>query len=299
MSLSQSTIKQANRSRHLQILSTRLVSTLFAGTYKSVFRGRGMEFGELCDYQPGDDIRNIDWNVTARSGRPFIKRFVEEREMTVMILLDRSASLNCPSPARAKYDAAQEVSAILATVAGRNNDRAGLITFGEGVQCYIPPGKGLRHTRRLITEIASNRSAASASDLAAALNYLNSVIRRPVILFIISDFICTDFTAPLASAARRHDTVAIAVNDPHDLNLLDVGLLQVADAETGQRRVIDTGSVKVRSEYARLAAIRMADTYKTVTAAGAELLPLATTVNPVQALSRFFQTRQRRSRSLA
>jgi len=294
----QATFKTSDRSRQLQILSTRLVTSLFAGAYKSVFRGRGIEFEELCDYQPGNDIRSIDWNVTARTGRPFIKRFAEEREMTVLLVLDRSASLRCPSPRRPKHEVAAEVCALLATAAERNNDRIGLLTFGTGIECFIPPGKGSRHARRLIAEIAASPAASGGSDLAGALNYLDRVTRRPAIIFIVSDFICADFSTALAGVARRHDTVAIQLSDPFDFNLPDVGLLQVSDAESGQGRVVDAGSGAVRTAYARLAALRQSDIRQTIAVAGAEIMPLCTTAHPVHVLSRFFQGR-RRARAFA
>lgn len=285
------------RSRQLQIISNRLVTSIFAGSYKSVFRGRGIEFEELCDYQPGDDIRCIDWNVTARTGHPFVKRFAEEREMTVMLMLDRSASLDCPSPRRPKSEAAAEVCALLAGTAARSNDRIGLLTFGSRVERFVPPGKGARHARRLIAELAELPAAdGGGTDLAGALGYLQRVTRRPVILFIVSDFICPDFSTALAAAARRHDVVAVTLNDPFDLNLPDVGLLQVEDAETGGRRLIDSGSPAVRSAYARHAAKRQEAVRQTIAAAGAELLPVSTAMPPVQALSRFFQARRRRLR---
>jgi uncharacterized protein (DUF58 family) len=279
---------------HLRILSTRLVTSILAGAYRSVFRGRGIEFEELCDYQPGDDIRCIDWNVTARTGRPCIKRFIEEREMTVMLLLDRSASLACPSPHRSKHEVAADICALLVGTATRSNDRIGLLTFGDRIERYIPPGKGVRHTHRLIAGIAAQPTTEGGTDLAGALNYLQRVTRRPVILFIISDFISTDFSSALSAAARRHDVVAVSIIDPHDRNLPNVGLLQVADAETGTRRLIDTSSPKVRSIYAHHAATRQEALQRTVTSAGAELLTVSTTIPPVQSLSRFFQARQRR-----
>jgi uncharacterized protein (DUF58 family) len=280
-------------SRHLQIISTRLVTSIFAGAYKSVFRGRGIEFQELSDYQPGDDIRSIDWNVTARTGRPCIKRFVEEREMTVMLMLDRSASLNCPTPLRSKTEVAAEICALLAGAAARSNDRIGLLTFGNGIEKYIPPGKGTRHARRLIAEIAEHPATAGRTDLTGALDYLHRVSRRPLILFIISDFICDDFRTALTAAARRHDVVAVTISDPHDLNLPDVGLLRVADAETGTERLIDTSSLTVRSAYTRFATNRHTAMQKTIAAAGADLFPVSTATPPLQALSRFFQARKR------
>lgn len=287
---------RAAAGRQLQILSTRLVTSIFAGAYKSVFRGRGIEFEELRDYQPGDDIRCIDWNVTARTGKPCIKRFVDEREMTVMLMLDRSASLGCPSPSGSKSAVAAEVCALLAVTAARSNDRIGLLSFGAGIESYIPPGKGLRHARRLIAEVAAPASAAGATDLAGALEYMQRVLRRPAILFIVSDFISADFRRALASAARRHDVVAVAVSDPHDFDLPDAGLLLVTDAESGRRRVVDSGSKKVRSAYSRQGAERLAALKQTVASAGADYLQVSTSTPPVQALHGFFRIRQRRMR---
>jgi uncharacterized protein (DUF58 family) len=282
------------RARQLQILSTRLVTSLFAGAYRSVFRGRGIEFEELRDYQPGDDIRCIDWNVTARTGQPYIKRFVEEREMTVMLMLDRSASLNCPSAVRPKSEVAAEICALLAGAAARSNDRIGLLTFSEGIERYIPPGKGLRHTRRLIAEIALQPSATGGTDLAGALGYLQRVTRRPLILFIISDFISSDFRRDLTVITRRNDVVAVTISDPHDLSLPNIGLLQIADPETGLLKLIDTSSPGVRSAYAGQAAQRQASLRHIIATAGADLLPVSTTIPPEQVLSFFFKDRQRR-----
>ncbi len=286
----------AGRARQLQILSTRLVTSIFAGSYKSVFRGRGIEFEELREYQPGDDIRSIDWNVTARFGRPFIKRFAEEREMTVMLMLDCSASMTCPSPRRSKNEAALEVCALLAGTAARSNDRIGLLTFGGQVERYLPPGKGVRHARRLIAELVSHATPDGGTDMAGTLDYLQRITRRPVILFIVSDFLCPDFSAALAAAALRHDVVAVGINDPHDLELPNVGLVQIRDAETGLQRLVDSGSAKVRRAYSRLAADRQTALSRMITAAGAELLTISTAAAPVQALGRFFQARRRRLR---
>lgn len=278
----------------LQILSKRLVTTVFAGAYKSVFRGRGLEFDGLSEYQPGDDIRTIDWNVTARTGQPFVKRFVEEREMTVMLMLDQSASLNAESPRPSKKKMAAEISTLLATVAANSNDLVGLLTFAEKVKKYIPPAKGVRHSHRLIAEIASIPDASGSTDLASALVYLQNVTRRRLIIFLISDFITPDFTLELTPLARRHDVVAVSINDPFDLNLPDVGLLQVLDVESGQQRVIDTSSAKVRAAYATQAAYRQAVAAKAIRGAGAELLVINTTETPINALSRFFHSRKLR-----
>ena len=280
--------------RRLQILSSRLVTGIFAGKYRSVFRGRGIEFEEVRDYQPGDDIRSIDWNVTARSGRPFVKLYAEEREMTVMILLDRSASLACDTPRAAKSRVAAEVCALLIYAALRSNDRVGLMTFTDRIERYVPPARGARHARRLVAEVLQPPPGGQGTDLAAALNYLDKVQRRGTILFILSDFFAAGFSRPLAAAARRHDVVAISLTDPADAWLPDAGLLQVADVETGYRRLVDSGDAGVCEAYRRHAAVRQADLEQTFSAAGVEHLAIGTDTPPVQALTRFFLGRQRR-----
>jgi uncharacterized protein (DUF58 family) len=280
----------------LQIISKRLVNSIFSGAYKSVFKGRGIEFDSLCEYQPGDDIRSIDWNVTARTGSPFIRHYAEEREMTVVLMLDVSASMYCPSPWRPKNEVAAEICALLATAAAHNNDRTGVLAFSGQVERYIPPQKGIRHARRLIAEIAANTASSGLTDLAGALAYLQKVTRRPIILFVVSDFICADFSVALSAAARCHDVVVVAVNDPQDIELPDVGLLQMADAESGCRRLIDTSSRKVRAAYMSHAANLQSAIQQTIAATKADLLTVNTTTSPIHALSYFFHSRQQRLR---
>jgi uncharacterized protein (DUF58 family) len=280
--------------RRLEVLSSKLVTSIFAGEYRSVFRGRGIEFEDVRDYQPGDDVRSIDWNVTARTGRPFVKQFVEEREMTVILLLDVSPSLRCTTAHGRKSRAAAEIVALLAFAAARSNDRVGLLTFTDRVERYIPPAKGPRHAKWLIAEGLRQAPAGKGTDLAGALNYLNRVQRRSAILFLISDFVAADFRLPLAAAARRHDVVAITLTDPIDHQLPDVGLVEVTDAETGNRRLIDTDNAEVMAAYGRHAARRNAALKQTFAAAGVEYLAIDTSTAPVQCLVRFFLGRQRR-----
>lgn len=276
--------------RRLRIRSSRLVTSLFAGEYRSVFRGRGIEFESVRAYQPGDDVRAIDWNVTARSGRPFVKQFVEEREMTVMILLDRSASLD-----DAKSRAAAEVSALLIMAATRGNDRVGLMAFSDRVERFIAAAKGPRHAQRLIAELPLRSPAGRSTDLAGALRYLERVQRRAATVFLISDFIAPEFRLPLAAAARHHDVVAISLADPCDAELPEAGLIQAVDPETGTRRLIDSGDPSVREAWRRHAARRQAGLRQTLGAAGVEHLALTYDESPVHALSRFFKGRQHRS----
>ena len=282
--------------RRLQIHSSRLVTGIFAGEYQSVFRGRGIEFEEVREYQPGDDIRSIDWNVTARAGRPYVKQFVEEREMTVMLLLDRSASLECPGPRGTKSGVAAEVCALLAFAAARSNDRVGLLTCAQAVEQFIPPAKGGRQAQRIVAALLTRPPAGRGTDLPGALDYLNRVSRRGATLCIVSDFQSFDFRSQLAAVARRHDVVAVLVSDLSDRELPEAGLLQVVDPESGSRRLIDTGSPRVREQYRREAAVRREELLGGFAAAGVKCLEVNTGEPPVHTLARFFQSRQRQGR---
>lgn len=279
--------------RRLQILSSRLVTSIFAGDYQSVFRGRGIEFEEVREYQPGDDIRSIDWNVTARSGHPFVKQFIEEREMTVMILLDQSPSLDCVAPRRRKSWAAAEICALLSFAAARSNDRVGLMTFTDRIERYIPPAKGSRHVQRLIAELQQSPEG-QGTDLAGALKFMERVQRRGAILFLISDFLSGDFRLPLTAATRRHDVVAVSVTDKSDDQLPAVGLVWVTDPETGARRLIDAGAVKVREAYWNHAEIRRANLSHVFAEAGVDHLVVDADASPVQVLTRYFRSRRQR-----
>ncbi len=279
--------------RRLEVRASHLVTSLFAGAYRSVFRGRGIEFEEVREYQPGDDIRSIDWNVTARSGRPFVKRFIEEREMTVMILLDQSASLDCSTPRRAKSSQAAEICALLSFAAVRSNDRVGLISFTDRIESYIPPGKGSRHAQRLIAALVQ-APGGNGTDLAAALSYLERVQRRRAVLFLVSDFIAADFRLPLAAVSRRFEVIAISVSDSMDDELAAVGLIHVVDPETGARHLVDAGAAQVRESYRKHAAIRRGKLSQDFADAGVEHLSVDSGVAPVEALGRFFHSRRRR-----
>jgi uncharacterized protein (DUF58 family) len=286
----------ATEVRRLQILSSRLVTGIFAGEYQSVFRGRGIEFEEVREYQPGDDIRSIDWNVTARSGRPYVKQFVEEREMTVMLLLDRSASLECPTPRGTKSAVAAEVCALLSFAAARSNDRVGIITYTDRVEQFIPPGKGARHAQRIVAAILSGEPAGRGTNLGGALDYLNRVSRHGTTLCIVSDFQAFDFRSQLAAVARRHDVVAVLVTDQNDRELPEAGLLQLWDPESGCRRLIDTGAPQVRELYRSGAATRRAELLQGLAAAGVKHLEVATGAPAIHPLTRFFRARQLQGR---
>uniref|UniRef100_C6DZU0 VWFA domain-containing protein n=1 Tax=Geobacter sp. (strain M21) TaxID=443144 RepID=C6DZU0_GEOSM len=282
--------------RRLRVLSSRLVTGLFAGEYRSVFRGRGMEFESVREYQPGDDVRHIDWNVTARAGRPFLKQFVEERELNLMLLVDRSASLACPTPRGAKSRLAAEAASLLAFAAVRSNDRVGLITCSDRVESFIPPAKGARQAQRIVASLCGGASSGRGSDLAGALEYLARASRRACTLCIVSDFICPDFSRELAALARRHETVALVVTDPSDFELPNGGLLDLTDEESGRRTLIDSASPKVRRFFREAALERRARLLETFGSLGVKQLVLSTTEPPLHALVRFFQGNRRQGR---
>ena len=237
--------------RRIQITTKHAVNDVFAGQYHSTFKGRGMEFDEVREYVPGDDIRSIDWNVTARTGSPHIKKFVEEREMTVMLVVDVSASNLFGSGSQMKRDLAAEVAAVLAFSAIRNNDRIGLILFSEEVEKYIPPKKGTRHVLRLVREMLSHEPQGKGTNVVPALDYLNHVSTRKNVTFLISDFMFSDdFQRVLKTTARRHDLISVIIGDRNETVLPDIGLVQWHDAETGETVVIDTSSRRVREALA-------------------------------------------------
>jgi len=237
--------------RRIQITTKHAVNDVFAGQYHSTFKGRGMEFDEVREYVPGDDIRSIDWNVTARTGSPHIKKFVEEREMTVMLVVDVSASNLFGSGTQMKRDLAAEVAAVLAFSAIRNNDRIGLILFAEDVEKYIPPKKGTRHVLRLVREMLSHEPQGKGTTIVPALNYLNHVSSHKNVTFLISDFMFSDdYEQLLKVTARRHDFISVVIGDKREVAWPDVGLVQWRDAETGEELLVDTSSRRVREMLA-------------------------------------------------
>ncbi len=237
--------------RRIQITTKHAVNDVFAGQYHSTFKGRGMEFDEVREYVPGDDIRSIDWNVTARTGAPHIKKFVEEREMTVMLVVDVSASNLFGSGTQLKRDLAAEVAAVLAFSAIRNNDRIGLILFAEEVEKYIPPKKGTRHVLRLVREMLAHKPQGKGTRIAPALDYLNHVSTRKNVTFLISDFIFNDeYEKLLKITARRHDFISVVIGDKREIAWPDVGIVNWHDAETGEKVLVDTSSRRVREQLA-------------------------------------------------
>jgi uncharacterized protein (DUF58 family) len=235
--------------RRIEITTNRLVNESLAGEYHSVFKGRGMEFDEVREYQQGDDVRTIDWNVTSRTGHPFVKRYVEERELTVILLVDASASGTFGSREKLKSEIAAEISALLAFSAIKNNDRVGAILFTDRVEKFIPPRSGVTHVLRVIRELLFYQPEGRGTSIEKALEHLNLVVRKRAVVFLISDLLDQGFEQPLKIANRRHDMVIIQIVDPREQELPDVGILEVRDAETGETVYIDTSLSPVRSQY--------------------------------------------------
>ncbi len=235
--------------RQIEIRTRGIVNEVFSGEYHSVFKGRGMEFSEVREYHPGDDIRSIDWNVTARFGHPFVKIFEEERELTVMLLIDMSGSLMFGSVEKTKQRIAAELSAILAFSALKNNDKVGLILFTDEIEKFVPPRKGRSHVLRIIREVLSFEPSGNRTNIKAALEYFNHTIKKKSIAFLISDFIDDGYEKILRIAGRKHDLIGIVLEDPREKELPKAGLIQLKDAETGQVRFIDTSDKKLRKRF--------------------------------------------------
>jgi uncharacterized protein (DUF58 family) len=280
--------------RRIELRTRRLVNAMFAGQYHSVFKGRGMNFDEVREYAPGDEIRSIDWNVTARMNAPYIKKFTEERELTVMLMVDVSASGMFGSVELSKRELAAEVASILAFSAIHNNDKVGLILFTDRIELFIPPKKGRLHTLRLIREMLFFEPKGRGTELAFAVDYLNHVISRKSVVFLISDFLAGDFDKTLTVAAKRHDLVAMPVVDPGESQLPDVGIVTFEDPETGEQIDINTSSRAVRQELARLNEERLRDLEKLLRSRRIDSVRLSTDEDYLVALRNFFEARERR-----
>jgi uncharacterized protein (DUF58 family) len=287
--------EQLRAVRKIQIRTSHLVSDLFAGQYQSVFKGRGMEFAEVRLYQPGDDVRTIDWNVTARSGTPHVKRFAEERELTVMLVVDASASTIFGSRRQTKQALAAELGALLAFSAITNNDKVGLVMFSDRIELALPPRKGNRHVLRVIREILSLKPAGRGTDIPAALEHLGLVTKRRCVVFLISDFLTPGWRRALRVAARRHDVVAVVLEDPREAELPAVGLVELEEAETGERYVVDTRDWRVRDAFARQASIARVERDRDLRATDVDAIVVGTERPYTEALLRFFRMRERRA----
>lgn len=282
------------RIRRVEIRARRLVANIFLGEYHSVFRGRGIEFSEVRQYEPGDDVRAIDWNVTARMGTPYVKKYIEERELTVMLIVDLSASSAFTTTGVTKRELAAEVSATLAFAAIANNDRVGLLTFTDRIERFIPPGKGRRHVLRIIRELLYTRPVGRGTDIAGAVAYAGRVMRRRATVFVLSDFFDHGYDRQLRAAGAAHDVIAVTLNDPRESELPDAGLVELGDAETGARVVLDTTAKATRQEYARHAAAQRASRRRALAAAKVDEIALSTDRPYVEALLRGFHMREAR-----
>lgn len=280
--------------RRIEIRVRRILNTAFLGEYHSVFRGRGIEFSEVREYVPGDDIRAIDWNVTARLGYPYVKQFVEERELTVLLVVDVSASGNYGSSGPSKREIATEVAALLAFSAIRNNDKVGLVAFSDRVEKYVPPRKGQQHVLRVIRELLFLEPRGRGTRIAEALAYVDRLQKRRSVVFLISDFLSEGYDARLRVTGRRHDVIAIAINDPRERELPAAGLLALEDAETGEMITIDAGDARVREEYRRLAGEVVRQRNSTLEAVKVDRVEVATNGGYVEPLARLFRRRARR-----
>jgi len=286
--------------RRIEITTKRLATDVFAGAYHSVFKGQGVEFDEVREYQPGDDIRTIDWNVTARTGRPHIKKFIEEREMTVMIVVDASRSCHFATTQELKSKLAAEIAAVLAFSAIKNNDKVGLVIFTEKIEKFIPPRKGLQHVLRVIREVLYFKPQGRATNIKNALEFLSKVARRRSVAFIISDFfeknIAQELKKDLTIANKRHDVIAITLNDPKEFDLPDCGLLELQDAETGGRYVVDSGSRLVRNRYHENSIKRVQERENLFKSVGVDAVNIFTDKPFSHELVKFFIKRKKRFR---
>jgi len=280
--------------RKIEIKTKGLSNHIFAGEYHTAFKGKGMAFSEVREYQPGDDIRSIDWNVTARYNSPFVKVFEEEREMTVMLLIDVSASGNFGTQEQFKRELATELAAILAFSAIKNNDKVGVIFFTDKVEQFIPPKKGKSHILRIIREVLAFEPTGKGTDIASALEYFSAVIKKRSICFILSDFMSKEFDRPLKIASKKHDLVALRIHDTREDTLPNVGLVPMQDAETEKMLFVDTSSKKVRDNFAKNRAQATEKLRKLFPASGVDLIDITTGTDYVKPLINFFKTRGKR-----
>lgn len=282
--------------KRIEIQTRGLVNDVFSGEYHSVFKGRGMEFSEVREYLPGDDIRTIDWNVTARMGHPFVKIFEEERELTVMLVVDVSSSSAFGTVSLMKSEIAAEICALLAFSAIKNNDKVGLIIFSEGIEKFVAPKKGKSHVLRVIREVLFHQPQGSRTDIGQALEYLSKVSRRRSVVFLISDFLSSGYEKALQIANKRHDIVAISLTDPRELELPDVGFIELEDAETGETWLLDTADEGTRRAFSKRAQQGRGGRQKLFRSMNVDQVEINTRASYVEPLIRFFKMRAKRYR---
>jgi uncharacterized protein (DUF58 family) len=284
----------AKKIRYIQIFTSKAVNDSLAGEYESLFKGRGMEFQEVREYQVGDDIRTIDWNVTARAGHPYVKLFKEERELTVMFLVDLSASGAFGSTRQIKNEAAAEICALLAFSAIKNNDKVGLIVFTDQIEMFIPPQKGTTHVLRLIRDLLNFKPRQTKTDLEAGMDYLGRVLHKKSVVFLVSDFQGEGYEKQLRILGKRHDLIAVSITDPREITMPDVGLIELEDAETGETVIIDTGSASFRKGYEQLGQSRLEAIKKLFRSTDIDHIDIRTGQDYVFDLVKFFRNRERR-----
>jgi len=282
-----------NRIHRIEIRARRLVNDVFAGEYRSAFRGRGVEFQDVREYAPGDDVRTIDWNVTARTRKPYVRRYQEERELTVVFLVDASRSTHFGSGELLKGEVAAEICAVLALSAVRNNDKVGLVVFTDRVECMIPPAKGRTQVLRVIREVLAFEPQHRGTRLAAALEWAGRALARRAVVFLLSDFLDEGYERALSIVNRKHDVIAVNITDPRERELTGVGLLEVEDAETGRRLIVDTGG-RSRPVGGRLPS--GPELGRALARLDVDLIPVNAAESYVEPLVRFFATRAKRLR---
>lgn len=282
--------------RRIEIRTNVLVSNVFSGEYQSVFKGRGMEFSEVREYQQGDDIRTIDWNVTARMGHPFVKKFVEERELTVMLLVDASSSGEFGTVKQMKGEIAVEICALLAFSAIKNKDRVGLIIFTDKIEKFIPPKKGRKHVLRVIRELLYFHPEHNQTDISVALTYLRNVVNRRSVVFVVSDFMAKGYEKALKVAHQRHDIIPITITDPREMTLPKVGFIHLEDAETGEEMLIDTSNPVVRESFFGISSEEKRERDKLFKSINVDQIDITTDRSYIKPLMQFFRMRANKFR---
>lgn len=292
------TTELMNKIRRIEIRTRRLVNDSFAGEYHSIFRGRGMEFDEVRPYLPGDEVRTIDWNVTARTGQPYVKRYVEERELTVMLLVDASGSGDFGTEGKFKRELAVEIASVLSFSATTNKDKVGLMIFTDKVELYIPPRKGRRHVLRLIRELLAFEPESDGTDIQLALDSMNQILKRRSIIFLVSDFLDEPerYKKALFMANRKHDVIAVDLHDPLEADIANVGLIALEDAESGELVWVDTSDPIWRKKFASQTDQFRESRKRVLASAGVDHVNINTDQDYVKALTLFFQKRARRLR---
>ncbi len=280
--------------KRIEIQTRGLVNDVLSGEYHSVFRGRGMEFSEVREYQYGDDVRTIDWNVSARMGHPFVKVFEEERELTVMLLVDVSSSGNFGTVEQMKGELAIEICALLAFSAIKNNDKVGLIIFTDRIEKFVPPKKGKKHVLRVLRELLYHEPQGRGTDISMALEYLSRITHRRAVVFLVSDFISSDYQKAMQIANKRHDLVAITITDPREMDLPDIGLIELEDAETGEMVLLDSADKTTRKMFHSETSDLKLKRDKLLRSMSIDSIDVRTDISYVEPLIKFFRARAKR-----